>query len=676
MAYMVSPGIQVKEFDISGYVPGVSASVGAIGGVFSWGPSERAVLISNEGELISQFGLPTDDNFETFMIASNFLAYSSALYVSRATDSFSRNAIISTNSTRTTSNVIIKNYNEFPSKVGSLDSDIVFMSRFPGKLGNGLSISVCASSSAFESDISPSTGLSISLKATPGSSIVELEVIHSGGDQATAKSEMDLIIAALTEGDFIKVGQHWLQISSLGSSTPGANPGEEILNIGCASHFPGSENATENIIKRRWAFATLFDRAPGTSEFTSINGGDGDEFHLVVIDLNGKFTGTIGQPVEIYSSISRAFGAKTLDGGLNYYKDIINDTSNYIYINTAVDIPGITSDDSINLTASTSPVFNGLMFGGANSNDESNIALSSLASAYDIFKSREHIDVSLIIAGKATGGANGEGIGNYIIDNIADIRKDCIVCISPPRSAVVGNTFKEVDSLIAFRNSLRSSGRGFLTSSYKLQYDRYNRKNRWIAGCGDDAGLMARTDMERDAWWSPAGENRGKYKNIIRLAFSPNQAERDELYKRDVNPVINLVGSGIILYGDKTLLGKPSSFDRINVRRLFDVLEKAIERYARELLFEFNDIYTRSRFINSVEPFLRDVMGRRGIIKYKVLCDETNNTPAVINRNEFVGSIYIVPSKSINFITLNFVAVASGVDFSYAIGEVDGISNF
>jgi phage tail sheath protein FI len=286
-----------------------------------------------------------------------------------------------------------------------------------------------------------------------------------------------------------------------------------------------------------------------------------------------------------------------------------------------------------------------------------------------MYKSAEDVDVSLILTGKSVGGTNGEGLGKYIVDNIAESRKDCVVFISPERGDVVNNAGDEADDIIEFRNSLSNSSYAFLDSGYKYAYDKYNDVYTYVPLNGDVAGLAVKTDELRDAWFSPAGFNRGQVKNIIKLPYNPKKADRDVLYQADVNPIVTFPGQGTVLFGDKTLLGKPSAFDRINVRRLFIVLEKAIATASKFTLFEFNDSFTRSQFKNLVEPFLRDVQGRRGIYDFKVVCDETNNTGEVIDGNRFIGDIYIKPAKSINFIQLNFVAVRSGVEFSEIVGQ-------
>jgi len=310
------------------------------------------------------------------------------------------------------------------------------------------------------------------------------------------------------------------------------------------------------------------------------------------------------------------------------------------------------------------------MIGGRDGPNESSASIGAVIQSYDVFKSAEDIDISLVLTGKSRGGVHGEQLGNYLIDNIAEKRKDCVVFTSPHYNDVVNNVFEDEEAdVVQFRNAMRSSSYGVLDSGYKYMYDKYNDVYRWVPINGDTAGLCAYTDESRDPWWSPAGFNRGNIKNVIKLAWNPRKAERDILYKNGVNPIVNFPGQGIVMFGDKTLLAKPSAFDRINVRRLFIVLEKAIATAAKFTLFEFNDEFTRSSFVNLVSPFLRDVQGRRGITDFVVVCDETNNTGEVIDRNEFIGDIYIKPARSINFIQLNFVAVRTGVEFSEVIGN-------
>jgi phage tail sheath protein FI len=292
------------------------------------------------------------------------------------------------------------------------------------------------------------------------------------------------------------------------------------------------------------------------------------------------------------------------------------------------------------------------------------IGTSELVSAYNKFANPDSVDVSLIVSGP--GNAT---LATHLISNIAEVRKDCMVFLSPEESDVVNNAGNETTSIIAYRDSLTSSSYAFMDSGYKYQFDRYNNLYRYVPLNGDVAGLCARTDIERDPWFSPGGLNRGIIKNVIKLAWNPTKADRDSLYVKGINPIVSFQGEGTVLFGDKTMLSKPSVFDRINVRRLFIVLEKAVSRAARSSLFEFNDQFTRAQFVALIEPFLRDVQGRRGITDFRVVCDETNNTSTVIDRNEFVGDIYIKPARSINFIQLNFVAVRTGVSFEEIVGR-------
>lgn len=668
MAYMQSPGIEVKEYDVSTYVPGVSTSVAAIGGVFSWGPIEDRKLISNEEELTVVFGKPTDNNFETFLIATNYLAYSDALYVSRAADANAFNAVANTGAV---ANLQIKNDDDFTVKQPTLSANAHFYAKWPSDLGNSLKVSVCPSASAYQSDLVVSDAVNFSLEVvfTPNSFTVTVAVTDEDtANNTLATNELQDILDEIHIGDHIiasdpVVGTQYLSVGAISSISAATGTATAVLTV--KNRFALIDTITMTKVSRAWEYYNVVDKAPGTSTFVAERGGLGDEIHIVVVDEDGGFTGTPGTLLEVWQAASRAVDSVNEDGTQNYYKTLINEGSRFLW--AASDVAGITSGQASSMTPLTIAAYTASLGGGTNTLGENGIPLSALSRAYDQFKSKEDVDVGIIIAGKAMGGSHGEALANYIIDNIAEVRRDCVVTISPHISDVVNNPFSEVDDLIEFRNSLRSGSRGFLTSAYKWQFDRYNNKYRWVAGCGDDAGLMARTEQDRDAWWSPAGQNRGVYKNIIKLAFNPDKAKRDALYKNDVNPVVTMVGPGTMLYGDKTLLGKPSAFDRINVRRLFDVLEKAIERASRDLLFEFNDEFTRARFRSMVEPYLKDVKGRRGIVRFEVVCDERNNTPVVIDRNEFVGTIMIVPAKSINFITLNFVAVANTLSFDYVI---------
>ena len=412
-----------------------------------------------------------------------------------------------------------------------------------------------------------------------------------------------------------------------------------------------------------WYYSEEFDGAPGTSVKAGLVGGQNDEMHVIVLDGRGVFTGTPNTVLEKFAYVSKASDAKNDDGSSNYYVNVINDRSKYIYIvNHAANSSnwGSASLNTIYTPGDTSASGNNYLSGG----DLGRPSDANTVVAYDYFANPEEIDVSLII----TGGAS-QTVAEYVVDNIAETRKDCVAFVSPEFADCVNNYGDEVTDIVAYRNQFNSSSYAFMDSGWKYQFDKYNNVYRWIPLNGDIAGLCVRTDTTRDPWFSPAGLNRGQIKNVVKLAWYPKKTDRDELYKNGVNPVVSFPGDGVVLFGDKTLLARPSAFDRINVRRLFIVLEKAIARASRFSLFEFNDEFTRASFVALVEPFLRDVQGRRGIFDFKVVCDDSNNTPEIIDRNEFVGDIYIKPARSINFIQLNFVAVRTGVAFEEIVGK-------
>ena len=451
-----------------------------------------------------------------------------------------------------------------------------------------------------------------------------------------------------------------------------------VLTLNFQDPYRLRSDFVSNTVQRYWEFVNLVGTAPGQSDFQRLNGNTSasDELHVVVVDNDGLFTGTPGTVLETYKGLSRATDAKNNDNTINYYKTVINENSNYIW--WANDRSGSVSNTAVNLSSSseTAPGNINFVF-GADGQSEANTNLSVLGSAYDLFASKEDVDISLVLQGKPIGGQtvvagetiNNYQLANYIIDNICTTRQDCIALISPDKEKVLNNTGLEATGVKNWRGALHSTSYAVLDSGYKYQYDRYNDLYRWIPLNGDIAGLCVRTDNSNDAWWSPAGFNRGQIKNVVKLAFNPRQSERDLLYSNGINPVVTFPGQGTILYGDKTLTSKPSAFDRINVRRLFIVLEKAISQAAKYSLFEFNDAFTRAQFKNLVTPYLRNIQGRRGITDFLVVCDDTNNTAQVIDNNQFVGDIYVKPARSINFIQLNFVAVGSGVQFSEVVGN-------
>ncbi len=677
MAFLVSPGIQVREFDLTTVVPAVATTEGAIAGAFSWGPVEERVLVGSEKELVDKFGEPTDSNFETFFTAASFLAYGNQLYVSRAIDSTAFNA---TANVGAVANTLVRNDDHYESLTFG-DTDLLYIAKYAGTRGNNLQISVCDTADAYSNNHTNSdSDTSVALKIVAGSNTANLDITNNVDGFATANSEMVTIKGKLNVGDLLEVGNttlgvQFLRIENIGDSSRIGTSNTFTSTIRLSERVALIDNITMDTVKRRWGYFNLFDSAPNTSDYVASrnDSGDaaGDEMHVVVVDEDGGITGQKRTVLELYPNMSRATDAKTADGSTNYYKNILNNQSEWVWWANDRSNAASAAADSIAASTNEDPLY--LSFTqGTGEGDESTISLGSLQTAADFFVDPEKVDVSIMMQGKARGGTHGTTFANYLIDNIAEKRLDCVVTVSPERADVVNNRIDPLNDVTAFRNSLRASSYGVMDSGYKYMYDKYNDVFRYIPLNGDIAGLMVRTDNQREPWYSPAGFNRGEVKNVTKLAYNPDQADRDVLYRADVNPVVKFKNQGNILFGDKTLLGKPSAFSRINVRRLFIVLEKAISTASKFTLFELNDEFTRAQFVSMVEPFLRTVQGRRGITDFRVVCDETNNTPEVVDRNEFVGDIYIKPARSINFIRLNFVAVRTGVAFEEVVGRFGG----
>ena len=560
MAFQISPGVNVSEIDLTTVVPSVQTTAGAFAGTFQWGPANKIKLIGDEITLAGTFGKPDTTTATSFFTCSNFLAYGNSLSVVRAVGSAAKNAYVSGTALKIDNEDI---YEDSHLLSGNSNTYGSFIARYPGAIGNSLSVSVCAKTSLFAS----------------------------------------------------------------------------------------------------WTYASYFTSAPGTSEYATSVGGSNDEMHIVVIDRLGYFTGVAGTVLETYGFVSAASDA-TINGVSNYYKQVIFDNSKYVLVMDPVDY------------ATTSTTWGTTAYGKtfANPSTIQTVVLSNgvtsaptdgdLTIGYDLFVNKESVDISLVLTGD-----HSVAVQQYVIDNVAISRADCVAFVSPRQTDVVNQGGSESENITNWLGSLsRSSSYVVADSGWKYQLDKYNNIYRWIPLNADIAGLCVNTDTVRDPWFSPAGLNRGAIKNCVKLAWNPTKTYRDALYKQGVNPVVSLPGQGTVLFGDKTLLAKPSAFDRINVRRLFIVLEKAIAQAAKYSLFELNDEFTRAQFVALVVPFLRDIQGRRGITDFKVVCDSTNNTAQVIDSNQFVGDIYIKPARSINYIQLNFVAVGTGVDFTTVVG--------
>ena len=689
MPFQLSPGVNVTEIDLTGIVPAVATSDAAIAGVFNWGPIGTRQLIDTETKLVSTFGKPNSNNAETWFTASNFLSYSNRLYVTRVANTTSSgygtlSAIAGDGPADVITDQVIKNVNDF-TDTRSFDANVYFVAKYAGEAGNSLEISVCDNPSAFSSNLRMNglahstnkavyANLAISIGASTGRMIV---LPGSGGDAAAANAYMLTLANSINTGDVLTVGNTTIgtqniRVTSLSDFVANSTGGYFTINFDTSYRLStafATGNTLNEQITRNWEHFGVLDGAPTTSDYVAEFGNSAavDGVHIVVVDRGGAFTGVPGSILETFGGLSRATDAKTVGGQVNYYKTVINQSSKYVW--AVNDVPGAESNTAVNIETSTNAPKTYSFGYGQDGYGESTIALGTLATGYDLYKSAEDVDISLVLQGKPRGTGGSYQLANYIIDNICETRKDCVALISPDDSVVVSNAGNEALSIVGWRNDVHDSSYAIMDSGYKYQYDRYNDVYRWIPCNGDIAGLCARTDNQRDPWWSPAGFNRGQIKNLVKLRWNPKQADRDILYKNGVNPLVSFPGQGTILYGDKTLQTKPSAFDRINVRRLFIVLEKAIATASKFFLFEFNDEFTRAQFKNLITPYLRDVQGRRGITDFLVVCDGTNNTGERIDRNEFWGDIYIKPARSINFIQLNFVAVRSGVQFSEIVGK-------
>jgi len=650
MAFQVSPGVNVSEIDLTTVVPQVSTNIGAIAGHFRWGPVEQRALMSSEDTLVQTFQKPNANTKNDFFTAANFLAYTNALQVVRVVNQATgaAQAVNANGGSNTT--ILIKNDEEYENtyEASGVTSAGNWVARFPGELGNSLKVSVCASANAYESTVT------VPYTATRNSKTVALNAPGLGAVASNAEVNF-------TVGDLLVLGPD-KEVRKIASIGTGATSNTITLD----SAYTGNTATVTVGLQRRWEFFNNFDRSPGTSPFTANTAGTNDEVHIVVSDEDGDWTGARNTILERFEKLSKASDAKSPQGQNIYYKDYINEYSNYVKW----------ADHF--LSGNIGSKAKGTSFGGGNGKPENDSFAggrdgdlprdADYITGYDLFKNAEDVDINIVL-----GAAANQTRALDLINNVAETRKDCVVVISPEEDDVVNNsgyTGKEADDIVAYRNTLPSSSFSIIDSGWKYQYDKYNDVYRYVPLNGDTAGTMARTDQVRDPWYSPAGLNRGRIKNVVKLAFNPRQAQRDLLYKSGINPVVAFPGQGTILFGDKTMLATPSAFDRINVRRLFIVLEKSIAIAARASLFEFNDTFTRLQFRNLIEPFLREVQGRRGITDFKVICDETNNTGEVVDRNEFVGDIFIKPARSINFIQLNFVAVRSGVEFSEVVGAV------
>lgn len=514
------------------------------------------------------------------------------------------------------------------------------------------------------------TGATIGAVAIATSAIQSLTITNPGSGYSTAPTVTftggggsgATATATVTVGTGLKINnlQDYISTYENGSGLVGEFAAKYPGTLGNSLKVSVADSASF----ATWQYRTEFDGAPSTSDYAAAAGGSNDELHIIVLDEDGAWTGTQNAILEKFAFVSKASDAKKSDGSNNYYKNVINSQSRYLWW---MDHPVIATSGAAWGTPAVGSAYKTLsaslsrsLTGAA---DDLALTDGQLQNAWEIYSDDGQYDISLLPLGKVSAAT-----ASFVINNIAETRLDCVVFVSPQNNTsgdiIIGSGSAATNAMIAYRNALPSTSYAVMDSGFKYQYDRYNDKYRWVPLNGDTAGLCARTDFTNDPWFSPGGLNRGQVKNVVKLAHNPNKTDRDELYKAGINPIVTFPGQGTVLFGDKTLLSKPSAFDRINVRRLFIVLEKAIATAAKYQLFEFNDGFTRAQFKNLVEPFLRDVQGRRGVTEFLVKCDESNNTGEVVDRNEFVADIFIKPNRSINFITLSFVAARSSVNFN------------
>lgn len=629
-SFSLSPSVEVKETDLTLIVPAVSTSIGAFSGVFQWGPVNEATVIDNEKTLVSIFGEPNDETATDFLTAASYLAYSNNLRLTRVVGQAARNAHDGGTAP------LIENTDDHEAKVDGL-TGVKFAAKYPGALGNSLRVSF-ADSATFETwKYRDLFGSAITQNKVGSFNTTDAKVTFKG-----AVTSANLAVGAVVKGVGIAEGTHVKAITSATEIELDKTPTTE--GTGTALTF------------------TTYTGAPATSSYVASKGGKNDELHLVVVDELGKWSGQAGTILEKYQGLSKARNAKDYQGALNYYADVLNRTSKYVWFGGTHEESSF-GKDATSTFGSLTEAYDKPLLNGKDDNGEG-VTVGDRIKGYNVFQKAESIDVSLVIVAGLDSAADQATLSNYVIENIANYRKDCIALVSPSKNAVVGNKGNELQAVLNDRAALGSTSYAVMASSWKLMYDRYSDLNRWVPLSGDIAGLCANTDNVADPWFSPAGRSRGLIRNTVRLAYNPgSKAERDTLYQNAVNPVTSQIGEGVMLYGDKTLQTKPSAFDRINVRRLFIVLEKAIATMAKYVMFEFNDEFTRSQFVARVEPYLREVQGRRGVTDFRVQCDAVNNTPEVIDSNGFVADIYLKPSRSINYVTLNFVATPTGVNF-------------
>ena len=713
---LASPGIVVREVDLTiGRVDSATDKNAAIVGPFEKGPVNLPIIIESEQDLIDNFGKPynTDDQVEYWMVASSYLAYGGVLSVVRAADANLNNA------TDDGGTVVINSVDDYINK-GYDESTLagtVVAARNPGSWANGLKVAIIDSLGDQVVSVASTTGASVGMGVTQAAS----GVLPGAGTTSVLDGTFKGIITEIgtgtitvkflshtpsggteTEKDYEASGVYKF---GTGAITVVNNSALGVLTTTASSTvdwFDSQTITTTNGDPISWN--QIADR-PGTSAYAAARSSRFDEVHVVVIDDDGDVTGNAGTILEKNLNLSKAKDAEFSAGSASYWRKFLLNASDNIFglsgptspVTTAfkstgngfvkeTDVAWDQNAQNIKFAANGNIGYS--LSGGKNYDGTTDITaagaltatLGDLSNGYGLFENVEEFDIDFLLMGSGSyATATAQALANKLI-SVAELRKDAVAFISPNKStfisgagtdsATVASAADITNNVLEFYAPITSSTYAVLDSGYKYMFDRFGNTFRYIPLNGDIAGTCARNDINNFPWFSPAGTARGAILNAVKLGYNPNQAQRDKLYTNRINPVIFSPGAGIVLFGDKTAFGKSSAFDRINVRRLFIFIENAIEAAAKDQLFEFNDEITRTNFVNIVEPFLRDVQAKRGISDFRVVCDETNNTAAVIDNNEFIADIFIKPARSINFIGLTFVATRTGISFEEVIGTV------
>jgi len=689
MAFRVSPGVSVKEIDLTTIVPAIATTPGGFAGYFHWGPTDEVVTVTSTTELATIFGKPYNDNFVDFYTPANFLSYGNNMQVVRVVGAASYNG--NTTATGGSQNITIKNTTDFESSgtvTTAATNGVLFAAKYPGVLGSSLKVVVTNGAGTTSGTLAGAAAQGATfIRIITGGSGATFQKYFAVGDEITFFDGTSVTVSGVRRltsgntgsqvyssavaplfGDFFGVTSGYNAAASAVPDTAGLSAHHIYVDI--STLVPVSRTAgTALTIKS--AYAKYIGSNAVTTPYAADALGSGDLINVLVLDKDGAWTGTANGLIEKFEGLSRAFDARKSDGSSNYYKTVINEQSKYIWA-LSNDIGG-NGQTAANSTAwkklgaaiaTETTVGDGVnSFGLSGGTDVLPTDSLRWANGWSKFADADLVDVSLLPTGNASA-----ALEQLIIQNVCEKRLDCMAFVSCASTDVVNTLpYQALANLKTFRDSTLNinSSYAVMDSGWKYQLDTYNNLLRLVPLNADIAGLVARTEFTNEAWFSPAGFNRGQINSVVKLAYNPTQeAHRDELYTRQINPVVSFPGQGTILYGDKTMQTRPSAFDRINVRRLFIILEKAIATASKFFLFEQNDEFTRVQFKNLVVPFLKTIQARRGITDFKVVCDETNNTGEVIDRNEFVADIFIKPTRSVNFISLNFVATKTGVNFS------------